>query len=267
MGARLAQKLRESSAAVRVLGLSPTEADDRLRQAGVEIFYGDVTRPEDVETSMRGVDIVYHLAAVLSSPEDPARYHAVNVLGTQNVLEAAERAGARHFIFVSSISVLYPRRNAYSASKAEAEERVHRSRTPWTIARPCLVWGGAEHQAFARAVARWPVLFLPRGGAARKRPLSAGELAEGLARLAGAGPGKTVALCGSEIVSLRDMAESILRARGSRKPVRSVPEGWLRAAAALTEPLSRLFGRRFSWISHQSVDGLVYDAAPERDPQ
>lgn len=267
VGGRLARALRARAERVRVLALAPLEGDAGLRVAGVEIRYGDVLRAEDVESALQGVDVVYHLAAVLSSPENPSRYHTVNALGTQNLLAAAERNAVGHFVFVSSISVLYPRRNAYSASKAAAEEGVRRSAVPWTIVRPCLVRDGLEYRAFARAVLWGPVVFLPRRGAARKRPLSAESLAEALADLArdARAFGKTRALGGGEVVSLRALAESILRAHGLRKPVWPVPETLLRLAASVTEALSRLCGRKVSWLSQQSVDGLVYDAAPAPD--
>jgi nucleoside-diphosphate-sugar epimerase len=235
VGGRLARTLRARGERVRVLALAPLETDALLLDAGVEIQYGDVTRPEDLEAGMRGVGTVYHLAAVLSSPENPARYREVNVAGTENALAAAGRNGVGHFIFVSSISVTYPRRNDYSASKAEAEERVRRSAVSWTIVRPCLVLQGLEHQAFERAVLNWPLLLLPRRGAARKRPLSGEDLATALADLCGdrGAYGKIRALGGGEIVSLREMAASILRRRGVRKPVFPVPEGLLRTAASV----------------------------------
>jgi nucleoside-diphosphate-sugar epimerase len=267
VGTRLALKLLRRSERVRILALAPAASDDILREAGAEILYGDVVRPGDLEAATRGVDTVFHLAAILSSPENPPRYRAINVGGTLNALAAAERNAVGHFVFVSSISVAYPRRNAYSASKAEAEESVRRSRVSWTIARPCLVLEGLEHQTFERAVLKWPVLLLPRRGAARKRPLGADDLAGALAKLAGDATvfGKTLELGGRETVSLRGMAASILRARGARRPVWTIPEGFLRAGASLAEALSRMLGRKISWLSHQSVDGLVYDAVPEGD--
>jgi nucleoside-diphosphate-sugar epimerase len=267
VGTRLALKLAEGPGKVRVLGAAPSESDPRLRHAGIEVVYGDVTRPEELEPAMRGADQVVHLAAVLFSPEDPARHEAVNAQGTRHALAAAERCGVRHFVFVSSISVLYPRRNAYSASKAAAEDAVRGSAVPWTIVRPCLVMDGLEYRAFENAVLRWPILFLPRRGAARKRPLRADALAEALSGPLGdpAAFGKTLALGGNEIVSLREMAARILRARGRRKLVLPVPEAWLRIGASLTERISRMSGRRISWLSHQGVDGLVFDAAPPEE--
>ncbi len=265
IGSVLALKLKNQGKKVRILTLAQNELDSVLRGAGVEIFYVDVCHFEDCLTAMSGVDTVFHLAAVLFSPENPSRYHAINVGGTRTLLVAAEKKGVRHFILVSSISVTYPRRNAYSASKVEAEGAVRQSSIPWTIVRPCLVLDGSEYQAFEKMVLRLPVLLLPRGGVARKRPIHAEVLAETLAKLAGNPKAfsKTIALGGDKIVPLREMAESILRKQGSHKMIWPVPETLLRVTATLTEMLSKMFHRKISWLSHQSVDGLVYDAVPE----
>lgn len=265
VGERLAAALRRRGRAVRVLGLAPSPADEALRALGVEVLYGDVTRAGDLDAASRGAEAVIHLAAVLASSENPGRYREVNVQGTRFALDAAARAGASRFVFVSSISVTYPRRNAYSASKAEAEEWVRRSGIPWTIVRPCLVLGAAEHAAFSRAVARWPILPLPRGGAARKRPLTSEALAEGLAGLAceeAPAAGKTLSLAGSETVTLREMADSLRGPGRAGARVWPVPEALLRAAATSAEWISRITGKRLL-LTHQSVDGLVYDAVPE----
>ena len=72
-------------------------------------------------------------------------------------------------------------------------------------------------------------------------------------------------LGGMESVTLRGMSEAILCAHEKRKPILPFPIALLRIAASLTEFVSRACGRKISWISHQSVDGLVYDAGLESE--
>ncbi len=269
MGSRLARALSAVGHRVRVLGLPQPASDAALQSAGIDVQYGDVTHPADLAAAMRGVHTVFHLAAVLASPEDPARFHRVNTEGTRLTLAAAHIVSVTHFIFISSISVTYPEHNAYSASKAAAETLVRDSALPWTIVRPCLVLdgrgGGEEYRAFAAAVLRWPVLPLPRRGGARKRPVHVEDLCRALIRIPDEARcrGKTYALGGSEVVTLAAMAAAVLRNRGRVKAVLPVPEKLLRASAWAAEMLSRLRGRRLSWASRQSLHGLLYDAAPD----
>lgn len=62
----------------------------------------------DLTDILRGVDVVFHLAARVSLPEslrDPAQDARINVLGTVSVLEAARRAGVRRVVLASSSAV------------------------------------------------------------------------------------------------------------------------------------------------------------------
>lgn len=147
----------------------------------------------DLDDRTRGVDLppvdtVVHLAAATHSKGTQqgaarlARYRAINVHGTEKLLAAASRAGARHFVFVSSIKVngehTTPGRpftalddpapeDAYGQSKLEAELLVRRfceaSGMDWTIIRPPLVYGAAAIANFAKlrqlAESRLPLPF------------------------------------------------------------------------------------------------------------
>lgn len=74
---------------------------------GVEVVEGDVRYANAVESAMRGVEAVVHLAAVCinKSISDPTESLDVNLLGTQNVYDAASRASVRRIVYASSASV------------------------------------------------------------------------------------------------------------------------------------------------------------------
>ena len=79
-----------------------------LRDPGLETVIGSLEDGGAVRAAARGVEIVIHLASLMSwRPEDADRLFAVNVAGTRNVLDAAAGAGARRFVFASSGEV-YP---------------------------------------------------------------------------------------------------------------------------------------------------------------
>jgi nucleoside-diphosphate-sugar epimerase len=74
----------------------------------VELVEGDIRDASACRAACRGVDSVFHLAAIASvaqSIEEPDVTHAVNIGGTLNMLMAARDAGARRFVFSSSASV------------------------------------------------------------------------------------------------------------------------------------------------------------------
>ncbi len=68
-------------------------------------IYGDIRDSETVRQSMKGVDIIYHeaaIASVLDSMEDPLYTHDVNVNGMLNVLIAAKEIGIKRLVYASS---------------------------------------------------------------------------------------------------------------------------------------------------------------------
>jgi len=117
---------------------------------GVEIFPGDMTSPEDVVEACRGVDGVFHLAALLppQSERDREVTMRVNVEGTRNLLAALGEDVP--LVFASSVATYgvtaseappiredHPLRahDHYSESKIEAETLIRESRVPYTILR------------------------------------------------------------------------------------------------------------------------------------
>jgi UDP-glucose 4-epimerase len=76
--------------------------------ARAKFVMGDICKKDAISSAAKGHDAIFHFAAepsVLKSFEDPAATRRINVLGTENVLEAARRAGAKKFVFASTSAV------------------------------------------------------------------------------------------------------------------------------------------------------------------
>jgi len=264
MGLRLARRLRASGEDVVVLDRPET----RHRLAGLDVAFRpiDVTDPTSLPQALDGATSIVHLAAVLLASEDSARLERVNHQGTRNVLAAAAEAGVRRIVHVSSISVLYRRQNAYSLSKRRAEDAVVRSAADWTILRPALAWGdpaAAEFALFRQAVERWPLLPLPRGGRARKRPVHVDDLGDAFAACLSrpATIGRILSLAGPRDVSLAEMAREIRRSAGRRGTTLAVPVSVAALLATTGARALRRVGIRppLDW---QTLTGLLEDANP-----
>lgn len=106
IGRHVVGALREAGARVRVLNLQP------FPDASVDTVLGDIADPAIARRAVRGgVDGVVHLAAVTSvlrSLEHPQLTFETNVIGTQNILEAARGAGAQAIVLASSNAVAGP---------------------------------------------------------------------------------------------------------------------------------------------------------------
>lgn len=292
MGGRIVRLLRERGVPTRVLDLDLPGTRARVEASGAEFRPADVSDPGSLRGAFDGADAVLHLAALLLARGDHGRLEAVNAHGTANVVEAARRSGVGRFVHVSSISVIYVRQNPYSLSKREAERIVRDSGLDWTILRPTLAWGdplAAEYGAFRRVALALPVLPLPGGGVARKRPVHVDDLADAFATCL-ASPAtseRILTLSGPETATLAEMA---LRIRAASKrhggvgldkldrnprpavsearppvfhgfvlPIPAAPCG---LAARAVESVCRALGIAppFDW---QTYTGLVEDADPD----
>jgi len=263
IGSRLVRRLTAAGHRVRVLAL-PDDARPRLlRDVPCEIVLGDVTRPETLGPAGEGIHTLYHLAAVLLV-EQERLFEEVNVAGTRNVVRAALSAGVEHLIHVSSASVVYPRSTPYSRSKHAGEQIVRQSGLPHTIVRPTLVYeagGGLEFRTFAEFVLRWPVVPLIGDGSARKNPVHADDLIDGLLAICGnpAAYGKLYNLCGGEEITIREMAELVLRQHGLHRPLLPLPTALCRAAAVVVGRVTRR-----PMLMRHTLAGLTQDANLDR---
>lgn len=110
IGSRLALHCRKRGDTVRVLAQENTDAESsnriELETSGVELLLGSVADPVAVRRAVDGVDLVFHLAATQHEMNVPdQKFKDVNVMGTQNVLEAAEQADVRRVVHGSTIGV------------------------------------------------------------------------------------------------------------------------------------------------------------------
>lgn len=135
----------------------------------IEVFVGDIRDPNGVREAMRGIDEVFHLAALIAIPfsyHSPDTYVDTNIKGTLNVLQAAKEFGTSRAMVTSTSEVYgtaqyvpidenhpFHGQSPYSATKIGADrlaESFYRSfNMPITIVRPFNTYGPRQS---ARAV-------------------------------------------------------------------------------------------------------------------
>jgi dihydroflavonol-4-reductase len=106
IGNVLVRELLSDGKKVRALIL-PGEDISSLEGLDTEVTEGNVLDPISLNKAMKGIDIVFHLAGVISiMPGDNEMMQKVNVEGTKNVLKAAKENGISRFVYTSSIHAL-----------------------------------------------------------------------------------------------------------------------------------------------------------------
>lgn len=119
----LASDMRE----IRIFSRDEKKQDDLRKKypdSKLKFYIGDVREPRSVAVAMRGVDYCFHAAALKQVPScefHPMEAVRTNVLGTENVLEAAIAAGVKRVVCLSTDKAVYPV-NAMGMSKAMMEK-------------------------------------------------------------------------------------------------------------------------------------------------
>ncbi len=131
---------------------------------GLTWIAGDLADRAALDGLVAGADAIIHVAGVLKA-RDAAGFELGNVEGTKSLLAAAQAAGTRRFILVSSLAAREPRLSLYGASKAKAEGLVEQSGLDWTIVRPPAVYGPGDRETLDLfKMARGGQIFMPPAG-------------------------------------------------------------------------------------------------------
>lgn len=260
MGARLVHGLVEAGWKVRALTLPHDPYVSRLSGIDCDIFYGDISDTSSLKGAFDGVKTVYHLAAIIIS-HDPSVFRIINVDGTRNMIEGASSAGVKHFIYVSSASVLYPQTTPYSRSKKECENIIKSQNSmPYTIVRPTLAYedgGGQEFMMFLDYLKKYPIIPFIGRGKALKSPVYVGDLIKGFLALADneKSYGKTYNFSGGEKISIWDLSHLMLKHQGISKSFVPIPVTLCKLFSIIMEMMMK--NPPLTW---STIAGIIQDA-------
>jgi nucleoside-diphosphate-sugar epimerase len=286
IGQYLLQELPRRGHRLRVLLRRPTE----MLVQGSSAVIGDLSRPQNMGAALAGVDAIVHSAGLPGTmsgiPEDD--YRILNTEATIGLAHAARRAGAKRFVFLSSIraqcgpaadqvltedSEARPT-DAYGKSKLAAEQGLAQIDVDWVALRLVLTYGpgvkGNMAQLMRLARSPYP---LPLGGLkARRSLLSLDNLVGAIdAALTTREPlRRPLIVADPEPVSVPEMVAAMRRGLGRSPRLVPVPASALRAFLSMAgrpEIYERLTGslmvdssalRRIGWQpSIETAAGLA----------
>lgn len=135
----------------------------------VKVVVGGLDDLAALRDFVAGTDVVVHVAGAISAISE-AEYFRVNFAGTKQLFEAAQAAGVKRFIYVSSLAARLPSISAYAASKRAAEDYLQSVPTKMKIVvlRPSAIYGPGDKATLPLLAAlQKPVALLPGKASAR----------------------------------------------------------------------------------------------------
>lgn len=281
VGGHIVRALAGRGEKVRLL-TRPRSNFSALDKVPFEEVRGDVRDLESVRAAARGVERVVHAAANLrTDPFADERIRRINVEGTRNVIAAAEQAGVRRLLYVSSTAAVglgtleqpadetsawsLSGRGAYWQTKRAAEELV----------REAARRGGMEAVVINPSYAVGPgdvkpssgrVLFLVSSGRLIAYPeggmgfVDARDVAQGAVAALDRGRSGERYILSSENLTWREFFALCSEAAHVPPPRVPLPRALALGAARLGDGIGRLMPRAFAYLNRPTIESL-YDLA------
>lgn len=237
VGSHLLPRLRREDVPVRALVRNSAKAQ-ALAEPGVEVVEGDIADAASVEKAAAGCDRVIHLVGIIQEAAG-ATFQGVHVEGTRNVLEAAKKAGARHFFYQSALGTRPGAKSAYHRTKWEAEELVRASGVPYTILRPSLIYGPGDQFTIRLSdmIRLSPILPVIGPGKAKVQPIFIEDVVSCIVKAVTSESffNEIYEIGGPEQMTYEEVAAAIAEAMGVQRPTVHVPLFFMKTAARFFE--------------------------------
>jgi len=233
IGTHLCTELDQRGHDVVALSRSP---DGAGLPDGVIVKRGDVTDRSSLESAVADADVVVNLVALspLFKPDGGDEMHdRVHRRGTEVLLDVAAEAGVDRFVQLSALGADPNGPTHYIRAKGRADEAVRDADLDHVILQPSVVFGdGGEFVYFTKRLKEIfapgvPVYPLPGGGRNRFQPIWVGDLVPMVAD-AVVDPehaGETYELGGPDVLSLREITDTVFDAEGQSVSVVPLPMG------------------------------------------
>lgn len=285
LGRRLVRRLSEAGHDCRCLVRPSSDVSGLSDLRGVEFFTGDITTPDSLAGMAAGIEVVFHLAALMghvgafsATKEQWEQFRRLNVAGLRNVADRFVGRSLKRFVFVSSTAAmglvadlaadettpLRPK-TPYQCSKAEAEELLRsyfaEKKLPIIILRPSVFYGPGRVGDLYRLAKFAKQGLLPHIGWGKNlSPLvHVDDLVEAcLLAMEQGRSGEIYIITSARSYEMRELTQALKAALQVKPREFTVPVSAALAVAFLAEVGFRLFGIR-PVITMESVRSIATD--------
>src|SRR6059058_1160507 len=259
LGSEIVRRLLAKGENVKAIVRSTSNPDAvaALKKAGAETVVADLKDPSSLDVACKGVEAVISSVTAVTTAKEGDSFAATDGKGNKNLVDAARKAGAKKFVFVS-FDVKYSPSAPLADAKIDAEQHLKDSGLNYTILHPslfCESWLGP--MLFADPVACTARIY---GDGNRKiRYITAGDVAQ-LAIQSLTNPTANNAVIpfgGPEEITQREAVEIFEKASGKKFTVTELSEESLEAQwQGATDPFQRTFAALMLGIARGFDSGM-----------
>jgi NADH dehydrogenase len=237
VGSHLVRRMRREGLPLRALVRNPDRAQE-LADQRVEAVPGDISDKASLEKAVEGVERVIHLVGIIQ--EAPGvTFKGVHVEGTRNLVEAARKAGVRHFFYQSALGARPGAKSEYHKTKWQAEELVRASGIPYTVLRPSLIYGPGDQFTLrlAEIIRQSPVLPVIGSGKSKVQPIAIDDVVSCIVKAVSSDVflNESYEIGGPEQLTYEEVTRAIAGAMGIRRPAVHMPMLFMRPMARVLE--------------------------------
>lgn len=238
VGNHVVKTLINAGEKVRCLVRNANGKNDNL--LGGEIARGDITDPVSLAVACTGVTTVVHLVAIIREQKN-ITFEDINIKGTQNMVQAAQESGVKHFIHISALGAGKDPKFKYAYSKGMAEAAVLASDLQYTILQPSVIFGPGFGfmDRLLQALRMTPtIVSVPGDGSAKFQPIAVKDVARCVLEIIRQPEkyiNKSIAIGGPEHLTYEQMLDVLMQVTEIKKTKLHIPLPLVRIGAVLMQ--------------------------------
>ncbi len=240
VGEEILRQLHEAGHSIRMLARRPQSdiVQEDATRYHAEVYPGNIIEGASLLDGFKNIDAVIHLVGIISEVGGNT-FENVHICGTQNIVAATQQAGVKRFVHMSALGTRPNAASRYHQSKWAAEEIVRASGLDYTIFRPSIIYGPADHfvNLFAKMARFSPVIPVMGEGGATLQPVPVADVAACFVKALNesAAIGQTFDLCGKNVLAFTEVVDCILQVTGRKRWKIHIPMRLGQLQAALFE--------------------------------
>ena len=273
IGSHLVPRLLEAGHQVRCLVRSRARTEREDWFSRVEIFEGDVLKPETLQPAFKDIDLVYYLVHSMATPDGD--FAELDRIAAENTGRACLAEGVKRIVYLGGLGKRGPEQSLHLKSRHEVGDVLRDSGVPVTEFRAAVIVGAGSlsFEMIHHLANRLPFMICPRWVFTRTQPIAVDDVLHYLTAAARIpqSSGRIIDIGGPEILTYRDMMLTVARVLRLKRRLLEVPvltprlsSYWVGLVTPVpVKPARALIeGLRYETIRENALADSIFDIEP-----